>query len=218
MTEWKLFGDEPPAFCDPANLAGQEWMDLEHQPGWQQRSQMVLEMARFVAVGPPVAGIAAPASVTDLGCGDGSLLALLATFGLPAWGYEVGRGDVDAAGRRGLDVRQGDILAGDIEYGDLLIVTEVLEHLADPEAFLRGLPGRLLIVSSPSAETGDWHNPIHAWAWDMAGYAALLQRAGWTVLRHRECDGGPNTFGDVTGQQRFQAIFAARGPFRIKLT
>jgi trans-aconitate methyltransferase len=199
-------------------------MNLEAQPGWQQRSILVARHARWLADGAQLAGgtraigLVPVRSVTDLGCGDGALLALLATVmpaGLPMWGYEINAGDVAYARGRGLDVRQASILDPGLEYGDLLIATEVLEHLADPEAFLRGLPGKLLIVSSPSAETGDWHNPIHAWAWDMAGYSALLQRSGWTVLAHNETDGGPNTFAEVTRQQRFQAILATRDLLKI---
>jgi hypothetical protein len=202
VTEWKLFDDEPPE--PPAALAGRGWMNLRCQPGFARRAAMVAGLAALAAALQP--GITA---VTELGCGDGSLLALLPPH-LQRWGYEIGAGDVRVARERGLDVRQADILAGGLEYGGLLVVSEVLEHLAGPQAFLEALPPRLLIASSPSAETGAWHNPVHAWAWDAGGYADLLGRSGWRVLYQAECDGGPNTFGGVTGLQRFQAIVAVR--------
>ena len=200
--EWKL-ADEPPERREHLIFRG--WMGLEGQPGFAQRAQMVVDMV--LQLGPAK-------SITDLGCGDGSLLARLALAlspaRIPMWGYDLWAGDLAHGQADGLDVRFADILTDELEYGELIIASEVVEHLADPEGFLRGLPGQLLIVSSPSAETGDWHNPIHAWAWDLDGYAALVRRAGWMVVRHAECCGGTNTFGGITGAQRFQAILAAR--------
>lgn len=215
MTEWRLFEGEPPAFCDPAALRGQPWMELESQPGFRQRAAMVADLVRHLVTRSVITypRKTKTASITDLGCGDGSLLAMisgLSGLGCPAWGYEIGAGDVVKGQARGLDVRQADILHDDLEYGELLIASEVVEHLADPEGFIRSLPGKLLVLSSPSAETGAWHNSIHAWAWDMAGYCALVQRAGWTVSRQMECDGGRNTFAGVEGPQRFQAVVAVR--------
>jgi trans-aconitate methyltransferase len=195
--EWKLEGLDDIRPDRP-------WMNLEGQPGFAQRAKLVTDLAHLVLH-------FSCGSVTDLGCGDGSLLARLRLRpGVYAWGYELGSGDVAHALSRGLDVRQADIVAGDLEYGDLLIASEVLEHLADPAAFLKGLPDRLLIASSPSAETGDWHNPIHSWAWDLDGYRDLLEHSGWRVLYQADCDGGMNTFAGVTGPQRFQAIVGAR--------
>jgi trans-aconitate methyltransferase len=199
MAEWKLDGHDRTG-------AGRPWMNLAAQPGFGQRAQMVGDLVRVVARGHNDP----PQTVTDLGCGDGALLATLPPW-LRCWGYEIGAGDVAHARARGLDVRQADILTGDLDYGDLLIASEVLEHLDDPAGFLRGLPGgRWLIVSSPSLETGDWHNDIHSWAWDMDGYAALLTRAGWEVVAHNDCPGGHNTFAGVTRRQRFQAVLARR--------
>lgn len=194
--EWKLPGEDD---ISP----GRPWMNLEGQPGFAQRASMVAGLVRVAA------HLAPSVSVADLGCGDGSLLAMLPPR-LDCWGYELGAGDVAHAQARGLDVRQGDILHDPLKWGDILIASEVLEHLADPVAFLEDLPDRLLIASSPSAETGEWHNRIHSWAWDLDGYRNLLERSGWHMLYQAECDGGTNTFGGITGQQRFQAIVAAR--------
>jgi hypothetical protein len=200
--EWRLFGDVLP---EPAGmLAGRGWMDLEHQPGFAQRAGMVAGLVALVAgLCPDVE------SVTDLGCGDGSLLARFPAH-LYSWGYEIGLGDVAAARDRGLNVFQADILHERLEYGSLLVASEVLEHLEDPRAFLEALPARPLVVSSPSAETGDWHNDIHAWAWDLPGYKALLESAGWRVLYQTDCDGGRNCFEGVEGPQRFQAAVCVK--------
>lgn len=201
--EWKLFTGVPP---EPLSaIIDRGWMDLPGQPGFTQRARMIADLIRLCAA------TGGHATVTDLGCGDGSLLAMLPPH-LTCWGYEIGAGDVAHAQACGRDVRRADIVADApvLDCGDIIVVSEVLEHLADPAAFLRSLPDALVIASSPSAETGDWHNPIHAWAWDPAGYKALLTRSGYHVFYQAECDGGPNSFGGVTGPQRFQAIVAAR--------
>jgi hypothetical protein len=199
--EWKLPGADDIRPDRP-------WMRLEGQPGFRQRAKMVADLVHLVAEVSP-----AVVAVTELGCGDGSLLGRfdLQSF-VKRWGYEIGAGDVERACSRGLDVRQADILSDPLEYGDLLVVSEVLEHLADPVKFLMALPleDGFLIASSPSEETGDWHNPIHSWAWDAGGYRELLERGGWRVLYQAECGGGFNTFGGVTRPQRFQACVAVR--------
>jgi hypothetical protein len=204
MTEWKLFEQHVP---EPAQyLIGRAWMSLESQPGFAQRAQLVVDLVRHAG---PVA------SISDLGCGDGALLArlrdALAPAAVPMWGYELGAADVAHGQACGLDVRFADIVGDQLlRYGELAIASEVAEHIADPEGFLRGIGSKLLIVSSPSAETGSWHNEIHAWAWDLNGFADLVCRAGWTATRHVECDAGLNTFAGVTGKQKFQAILAVR--------
>jgi hypothetical protein len=202
MTEWKLFDLEVPE--QPEYLAGRSWMQLEGQPGFSQRAQLVAGLVRHMG---PVS------SICDLGCGDGAMLSLLGReiSPVPMWGYDLGAEDLAYGQAHGLDLREADITkpAG-LEYGELVICTEVVEHLADPYRFLDGIRSRMLVISSPSAETGAWHNPIHAWAWDLRGYANLAYRSGWTVVRQEECDGGVNSFAGVPGPQRFQAIAAVR--------
>src|SRR6185437_7029078 len=114
MAEWKLFEDEPPE--PPGLLAGRGWMDLEGQPGFSQRADMVARLARLVMALRPVE------SVTDLGCGDGSLLARLAPA-VPAWGYDLGAADLAHGRARGLDLLEGDITSGALDYGEMLIAS-----------------------------------------------------------------------------------------------
>jgi trans-aconitate methyltransferase len=203
MAEWKLFDDVLPE--PPEMLATRGWMDLENQPGFPQRAAMVAGLVGLISALRPDMK-----TVTDLGCGDGAMMRRFPST-LQAQGYELGAADVAEARARGTDVRQANILSDPLEYGDLIVASEVLEHLENPEAFLCALPPRLLVVSSPSKETGDWHNSIHAWAWDMDGYRALLEDCGWRVLYHTDCDGGWNCFDGVEGPQRFQAAICAQG-------
>jgi SAM-dependent methyltransferase len=206
VTTWKLFeGDAPAFFSAPEFFRDHPWVPPEIQTGHAERLEMVSALVHRLA---PVMGIG---SVTDLGCGDGSLLGLLTDLGVPCWGYDLGEGNIRRAAACGVDVRRGNILEDDLACGDLIVASEVAEHLADPESFLRSLPPcKALVLSSPSAETGEWHYEHHAWAWDLAGYRDLVAGCGWTVQEQVECDGGINWHGGVTAPQRFQAVVATR--------
>jgi 2-polyprenyl-3-methyl-5-hydroxy-6-metoxy-1,4-benzoquinol methylase len=145
---------------------------------------------------------AAPASVLDVGCGDGAL----------AWRWANRLGDrrvvaVDrddpglraawAARRRAnLAFRAGD--ASRLEFGadefDMAAAVEVLEHVADPDAALAELcrvARRWLLVSVPReplwralnvargaylAEFGD--TPGHLHHWSRRAFTALVSRYG----------------------------------------
>ena len=98
------------------------------------------------------------ASVLDLGCGDGTLLAtLVAQREVKASGIDISEEALRLARRRGLtDVRLANLslpefaIAGEYDY---ITVTEVLEHIANPEDLLAKVRGhfrRTLIVSVPN--------------------------------------------------------------------
>lgn len=205
MSEWRLFSSGTvPVFTTREFFANHPWVPPEHQRGHAQRTAMVAELIADLHAKNPIS------SITDLGCGDGSLLTQLAHLGVPSWGYDAGLGNVKQAVQSGLDVRQTDILAGGLEYGELVVASEVVEHLVDPHGFVANLPGRRIVLSSPSAENLFWHYVHHAWAWDIDGYRALVEDAGWTVIEHRECDAERTIHMGMSLPQRFQAIAAVR--------
>lgn len=65
---------------------------------------------------------------------------------------------------------------------DAIVLTEILEHLEDPDAVLRlaRTKARWLAASSPICPDGTDHTDQHIWAFDMEGYREMLEAAGWT--------------------------------------
>lgn len=199
MTEWRLYTDVRHELTK-GFFETSRWVPPDHQVGHFERTRMVADLIHELK----------PYSVLDLGCGDGSLLYLIRD--IPSWGYDLGTENIAQATARGVDARLGDFLTDSVDYSaDLISCTEVVEHLLDPHTFIAGLPGRKLVLSSPSAETGDWHYVDHAWAWDMDGYAQMVTDAGWTVREQRECVGP--AFAHLPNDPRplrFQALYATR--------
>lgn len=127
-------------------------------------------------------------TVSDLGCGDGGLLSLL-TAPKEAWGYDVRRASV--RGRRpGTRVLEADILTDRLDLGDLVVATEILEHLDDPHGWLGTLRPdvSLILASSPGRDSKAMWDHTHVWAWDPDGYAAMFTGEGYTV-EHQEMVG-----------------------------
>jgi SAM-dependent methyltransferase len=221
--EWKLFDPQnPPPVANPDFLRNQGWMRLAGQPGFRERSTMVREMVADVLrwCGPYVH------RVTDLGCGDGAMLRVLADDLAKAGilrhnitGYDIGASDIAYANKTGpFEFRLANIHRdlSILTLGQMNIMTEVLEHMTDPHGFLlelgeilRDSPGQtFLLATSPGSETDEWHNDIHLWAWDWEGYAQMFFAAGWEIVDHVSVGGGENNFNGVTRAQTFQGITA----------
>jgi 2-polyprenyl-6-hydroxyphenyl methylase/3-demethylubiquinone-9 3-methyltransferase len=105
----------------------------------------------------PIAGKAA----ADVGCGAGLLCEPLARLGADVVGIDAAPENIAAArlhaAGQGLaiDYRTGSIDVLGAEPFDLITSMEVIEHVDDPAAFVRGLagalmPGGLLILSTPN--------------------------------------------------------------------
>jgi len=184
--EWKLFEGDTPHVSTQEFHSGRERAPHLEQPGHRERLHLTASMiGRLCSTASPV-----PLTLTDLGCGDGGLLSLVQSFFADAWGY-----DFQPSNEEGWDER--DVRAFQVDFvnnwegvviGEVVVMTEVLEHLADPFAMLKKLhdsPARYLICSSPCTETDRNHCAEHAWAWDKRGYAELLFNAGWRVLHHQ---------------------------------
>lgn len=140
-------------------------------------------------------------TVSDLGAGDGGLLQLLAGDDLECWGYDLQQSNVDGAAERGVDVTLADVFNDQITIGQIVVCTEMLEHLVDPHRFVGwlhdGTLARALVASSPHTETAEDHYGFHLWAWDCQGYKEMIESGGWRVTTIR-----------TTGM--FQVVLAVR--------
>jgi len=176
--EWKLFSDGNVNFVDAEWYKEREAAHHLEEDGHVDRLNIAdYLIGRAIDMGG--------ASIVDLGCGDGGLLQLLKKYVTPSWGYDLMPTNIDHATRiRGVDARYTDFNNDEIEYADIAVMTEVLEHLEDPHKVVRELPSKYLIASSPYTETDEYHYEFHLWAWDPEGYAALMAQGGYKVLQH----------------------------------
>ena len=100
-------------------------------------------------------------SALDVGCGAGLLCEPLARLGGDVTGVDAAPENAAAAAvhaeRSGLDIRYmaGELASHDIGSFDLVTAMEVIEHVADKQAFARDLaarlaPGGLMVLSTPN--------------------------------------------------------------------
>lgn len=186
MAEWRLFEEG----TVPVYTTAEWYADRERAPHWDQPDHhpRLALAAEFVSV----AAAAGAKTLVDLGAGDGGLLAHLPD-GVGGWGYDLSPEAVEGARERGVAVHLLDVVneMDKITWADITVATEMLEHQVDPHGFLAQMTNaRLLVVSSPSNETAESHYGFHTWAWDYAGYAAMIESAGFRILRHE----GAGTF------------------------
>ena len=159
-----------------------------HRPRLERAAGLVLQGAEELVLGAAESGPVVP--VSDLGCGDGGLLPLLARHEhIDAYGYDFQPSNAAGWAERGVTATAYDVFDADIErvhLGDVAVVTEVLEHLADPHGAVRWIGGRsrFIVASSPWQERPGRHDECHAWAWDLAGYQALIRQGGFDVVVH----------------------------------
>lgn len=172
-----------------------EWYTTrEHAPHLEQQVHQprMQAVARLAVEAIDAYGFA---SVVDLGAGDGGMLSLITSYkhgAIEAWGYDLMQVNCDyARDVRVMDVRYKDFVDEPIDWAELVIITEVLEHLENPHDMVRriGEHAEAIIASSPAKETAEFHDGCHAWCWDMDGYARLVERGGFVVTEHLLIDG-----------------------------
>lgn len=154
---------------------------------------------RTLVTGAAIAWVE-PESVIDPACGDGSIVraadrlmigsinkgiahAKLTDISQPnidsvyqwmpsGWSHEVK--DIHTA------------VAEAIRY-DVIVLTEILEHLEDPDALLRlaSTKARYLVASSPEMRDRQVDgNNEHLWMFDRDGYRGMLGSNGWQTLQY----------------------------------
>jgi len=182
MTEIRLFEEGTiPECTTPEWYKGREHAPHLEEYGHRDR---LLQASAYARQAVADYGLS---RIVDMGAGDGGLLSTLADLDVKFEGYDLQQTNVDAAlANRGLHLEVRDIVAnppawyGNCETG--VIATEMLEHLVDPHGFLRSIPAKVIVASSPWSETVGPAYEFHTWAWDNEGYRALLEQAGFEVV------------------------------------
>lgn len=189
MTEWKLFEGDTPYVSTAAFHADRPRAPHLEQEFHKERLYLAADMVRTAVDTYGFGG----ATVSDLGCGDGGLLSLVQDFpGVrEAWGYDFCPANEAGWTERGVAAYPYDVFGGDeslIRFGDVSVMTEVLEHLARPHRALTRVccSSKWLVCSSPWNEHPGMHSPEHAWAWNLEGYAGMIAQAGWEIVRHEQ--------------------------------
>ena len=223
MAEWRLYPDRavPPVSTYAFHQARQRAPHLEQA----DHRDRLIEAARLVEVSAgmvtqddairrvfpskrPIGAV----NVSDLGCGDGGLLSLLGTSPLvwSAWGYDFQPSNQSGWAERGVAAEQLDAFdpanRDKVSLGDVVVLTEVLEHLADPHGVLAWLASspqvEAVVASCPWAENDQTHDECHAWAWDLAGFQELFTSAGLVPQFHYTA--GMSQFMVAIPQSRFR--------------
>lgn len=184
--ECRLFPEGTiPEWTTPEWYAGRERAPHLEQAGHRERLLKTFQMSKMAVN-------AGCTTVSDLGAGDGGLLFLIKrSYKIDCWGYDLQESNTDAANDlRKVNVRYQDVIRNwnKVVLGELVIATEMLEHLIDPHLLVKQIfdspSSKWIIASSPANETLGSHYEYHTWAWDPAGYRSMLEEAGWVVERH----------------------------------
>jgi SAM-dependent methyltransferase len=151
--------------------------------------------------------------VLDVGCGNGTISGEFITRGCKVVGIDLSHSGIEAA-LRAHPAGRFELLAADENIlknlredpFDLVISTEVVEHLWDPRSYARGCfsataPGGCFICSTPYhgylknlllSLAGKWDrhaNPLwdggHIKLWSFASLSKLLEEAGFQNLHFR---------------------------------
>jgi 2-polyprenyl-3-methyl-5-hydroxy-6-metoxy-1,4-benzoquinol methylase len=191
LTEYRLFDPEnPPEWLDSAWWT--ETGNCNHLDNWVHVARLTCSAETALLAAKELGG----AQITDLGAGDGGLLSLLPEpYRSVSYGYEIITDSVRYANEvRKVDVRPAHVTrdVATLNIAPVAVCTEMLEHLADPDAFVTALRehagAKHLIASSPHSETDQHHEWNHAWAWDHDGYRDLFERNGWAVRSHQDAE------------------------------
>jgi SAM-dependent methyltransferase len=178
------------------------------------------EMYAFIAAELERAGSAGSLRVLEVGSGLGYLTYALHAAGYRVRGLELSARAVEAARARfGDHYTVHDVSRADeaVDGADVVIMTEVLEHVVDPAALLASIarmlrPGGTALVTTPNKSAAPrgayWitdNPPVHLWWFSETTLRQLAARAGlrasFGVTAPRRVDPGLPPYLDAGGEQ-----------------
>jgi len=140
-------------------------------------------------------GLAPPATVIEVGCGDGAVLTELVNRGFDATGVDISESAVAICQKRGLNVRRlgNHVLPFEDHAFDVSVLSHVVEHLAFPRQSLieAGRVATLVVVEVPlelNFRTPHNYKPSslgHINLYNMKLMRHLLQSTGLQVIAER---------------------------------
>jgi len=144
--------------ADPESLKATylKHTDYHRFPGGLKKLEFIVEILRGLGREP------ADVSVLDVGCGNGSLSLPIASLGCQVMGVDVDPGSVEHARQvNSFPNARFELVDGDRlhlgEQFDLVVCSEVLEHLHDPMPLIRAIadvmePDGLAIITVPNGQ------------------------------------------------------------------
>jgi methionine biosynthesis protein MetW len=178
-------------------------------------------------------------SVLDIGCGTGRFLAYLLSVKkqIKAQGLDVSSKAVEVARGKGIECQVVDVTSPsfDLEQDyDYIVISDVLEHLPNPEALLLKLRGKFrktLLISVPNIgyyphrlrlllgsfpiHTA-WHPAEHLRYWTVTDFQEWLGHLGYRVEKVRASNGFPllaNLRPNLFGHQMVFIVGVSEGNF-----
>jgi SAM-dependent methyltransferase len=138
--------------------------------------------------------------ILEIGCGEGILLAELSTLGFDVTGIEPSRSASRRAAQRGLKVLNGSFPETNPEGKfDLVIMSQVLEHIFDIETFIESLKSltsaenllftqtnfRGLIPRFLGQQWYAWVPDQHYWHFTLKGLTKILSRHNFELVDYK---------------------------------
>ena len=138
--------------------------------------------------------------VVDLGCGAGYTLLAFEEDGHRVAGCDLGSAYLEAGRARGLDLRHGDYsVLAEMAPFDLVILSHVFEHLADPRQLARDIgpflsPDGLIYIEVPGiqsipvshADPLCYFQNAHLWSFDLGTLTDVMAEAGYRRVKGTE--------------------------------
>ncbi len=168
---------------------------------WDELRSLHIGDARVEAAVKQIIGSKPFASLLDLGTGTGRMLEVLAPFATRAVGVDqspamlaVARANIEKAGLRNVQLRQGDVYALPVERDayDLVIVHQVLHYLDDPARALREAArtltpnGRMVVIdfAPHSEESLREHHAHRRLGFDQHEIEGFMKEAGLETVKY----------------------------------